>query len=188
MAERHDVASHDNARPPTRRVFLGAAAAAGMLVPAIPALAARAAARAGTPGERAVSLTSAATIPSTPSATISAFLGPDATGTQVIFPTSGYHSQWLTFQSVVGFNPSSIVNNSGSDIWVYCSESPDSPPITGPFCAFGTSLACYTFTSWLPVDGGTPDQGYVSAPYVPDMFFIQYNVNTGATQPPAPPS
>jgi hypothetical protein len=185
MAERHRTGSHDNVRRPTRRVFLGAAAVAGVLAPVGPALAASAPAR----GARAAGLVSAAAMPSSPSGTISAFTGLDATGTQVIFPTSGYHSEWIDFGSVVGFHPSSIINNSGSDIWIYDQENAAAgSTIAGPYCAFGTSLAYYNFISWMPVNSGTADQGYTSQTYQPGWFFIQYNVNTGATQPPAPPA
>jgi hypothetical protein len=118
-------------------------------------------ARTGEAGRSHSALT-AADLPSCPSATICAFTGPDATGTQANFPTSANHSQWIDFDSVVGFHPDSIINNSGSDIWVYDEQNADSGnPIAGPYCAFGTSLRDYTFTD--------------------------YNVNTCATPTSSPP-
>jgi hypothetical protein len=128
--------------------------------------------------------------PTCPSATICAFTGPNETGTQANFPTSANHSQWIDFDSVVGFHPDSIINNSGSDIWVYDEQNADSgSSIAGPYCAFGTSLGSgYTFTDWLQTNGGKSNQGYSSQSYQPGFFFIQYNVNTCGTQPPAPPA
>lgn len=180
MTERHYIKS-ENTRWPTRRVFLGAAAAVGVLAPAAPALAARAATR----GARAVDASAAA---SSVAGIISAFTGPDGAGDAVDFPTSAYHSEWLTFESVVGFNPGSLINDSGSAMWVYNAD-PGSALITGPYCAFGSSqMTPYTFVSWLGDNLGTADQSYVAEYYQPAWFFIQYNVNTGIVQPPAPPA
>ena len=139
--------------------------------------------------ERRPDLAAAAALPSCPSATICAFTGPAATGTQRNFSTSANHSQWIDFNSAAGFHPGSIINNSGSDIWVYDQQNADSgSTIAGPYCAFGTSLRFYTFTDWVQVNGGTTSQGYTAQTYQPGWFFIQYNVNTCATQPPAPPA
>jgi hypothetical protein len=111
-------------------------------------------------------------LPSCPTATICAFTGANGTGTQENFPTSSYHSAWINFTTAAGFHPESIIDNSGSDIWMYDQQAAQSGDTTaGPYCAFGTSLRSYTFTG-----------------YQPGWFFIQYNVNTCATQPPAPPS
>jgi hypothetical protein len=144
-------------------------------------------ARTGSAGRSHSALT-AADLPSCPSATICAFTGPDATGTQANFPTSANHSQWIDFDSVVGFHPDSIINNSGSDIWVYDEQNADSGnPIAGPYCAFGTSLRDYTFTDWVQNNLGTSSQSYSAESYQPGWFFIQYNVNTCATPTSSPP-
>jgi hypothetical protein len=144
-------------------------------------------ARTGSAGKSHSALT-AADLPSCPSATICAFIGPDATGTQASFPTSANHSQWIDFDSVVGFHPDSIINNSESDIWVYDEENADSGnPIAGPYCAFGTSQRDYTFTDWVQNNLGTSSQSYSAESYQPGWFFIQYNVNTCATPTSSPP-
>ena len=144
-------------------------------------------ARTGSAGRSHSALT-AADLPSCPSATICAFTGPDATGTQANFPTSANHSQWIDFDSVVGFHPDSIINNSGSDIWVYDEQNADAGnPIAGPYCAFGTSLRDYTFTDWVQNNLGTSSQSYSAESYQPGWFFIQYNVNTCATPTSSPP-
>jgi hypothetical protein len=130
----------------------------------------------------------AASLPACPSATICAFTGPDATGTQKNFPTSGYHSSWINFNTPVGFHPDSIINNSGSDIWVWDQQNErNGSSIAGPYCAFGTSQRDYTFTDWVQTNGGKPNQGYASQSYQPGWFFIQYNVNTCATPTSSPP-
>lgn len=148
------------------------------------AIAGTVAAQAGTATGDRPGLASAAALPSCPSATICIFSGSGATGTQVNFPTSGYHSAWLNFDSVPnGFHPNSLINNSGSDIWVYDAQGGD---VAGPYCALGTSLRAYTFTDWLPVNSGTPSEGYVTQTYQPGWFFINYNVNTCVGPVPTP--
>jgi hypothetical protein len=130
----------------------------------------------------------AAALPSCPSATICAFTGPDATGTQANFPTSANHSQWINFDAAAGFHPDSIIDNSGSDIWVYDQQNAEAGnPIAGPYCAFGTSQRDYTFTDWVETNGGTSSQGYSAESYQPGWFFIQFGVNTCATPTSSPP-
>ena len=73
----------------------------------------------------------------------------------------GYHSAWLRFTAVASFNPLSLIDNSGSDIWVYQDGS-------GEEC--------------IHADGS---QSFPNG-YIPDWFFIQYNVNT-CPFPPVPP-
>ena len=137
-------------------------------------------------GRPGVAPAGAAALPSCPSATICAFSGSNATGNEFSFPTSANHSQWINFSSVsqpngTPFHPNSIINNSNSDIWVYDAQG---GLVAGPYCALGTSLRAYTFSDWLPVNGGTapppspPAPGYTSQTYQPGWFFIQYNVNT----------
>jgi hypothetical protein len=127
-------------------------------------------------------------LPACATATICAFSGPNATGTEFSFPTSANHSQWINFSNVsqpsgTPFHPDSIINNSGSDIWVYDASG---GLVAGPYCALGTSLQAYTFSDWQPVNGGTappppsPSPGYTPAPYQPGWFFINFNVNTCA--------
>lgn len=166
------------------------AAQAGPVSPrAVPAKAALAkAARAGTVAERGSHAARAAALPSCPTATVCVFSGADATGTEEQFPTSQHHSAWMQFSSVVDFTPKSIIDNSGSDIWVF--DSTDSlaadhiaGPNAGPYCAFGTSQRDYTFSDWVPTGLHTANQGYQAVPYQPDEFFIQYNVNDCQTQP-----
>jgi hypothetical protein len=185
MAERDDSEGRDKAYGPTRRVFLGAAAAAGILAQTAPhALAATTAsqAKAGAASEGAAA--TAAALPSCPSGMVCAF---NSDGTQVNFPTSGNHSQWLSFNSVVGFNPVSIINNSGSDIWLYDFQAASSASRTGgPFPAFGTSLRQYQFNTWVPVSGGTSTQGYTETTYRPGWFFVQFGVNTCVGPVPTP--
>ena len=156
---------------------------------ALVAVAGTVAAQAGTGAAgRSHSALTAATLPSCPSATICVFSGQDATGTQQNFPTSANHSRWIAFSTVVGFPPESIINNSGSDIWVYDEANADAGnSIAGPYCAFGTSQRDYTFTDWVQTNGGTSSQGYSAQSYQPDNFFIQYNVNTCATPTSSPP-
>lgn len=109
---------------------------------------------------------------SCPAKTICAFSGASATGTEKKFATSAHHSSWDSFKSAAGFNPKSVIDNSGSDIWVYDQAAARAHhPKAGPYCAFGTSLRNYTFTG-----------------YTPSFFFIQFNKNTCATAAPAPPS
>lgn len=95
---------------------------------------------------------------SCPSRTVCAFPGHNWTGTPGDIPTADYHSRWIDFDSVVGFHPNSLIDNSGSDIWVIDRQS-------GVFaCILGGDEA--DFEGWQP-----------------GWFFIQYNVNTCATQP-----
>jgi hypothetical protein len=136
----------------------------------------------------------AAALPSCPSATICAFSGPDATGSEFTFPTGANHSAWIAFTKVsqasgTPTDPNSIINNSGSDIWVYDAIG---GKVAGPYCALGTSQRAYNFSDWLPVNGGTtppppsPSPGYTPQTYTPGWFFINYNVNT-CVGPPATP-
>lgn len=176
-----DGGDNQHSTTPTRRVFLGAAVAAGVL-----ARAAAPARGATVPGRaaRAESESPAATLPSCPSGMICAF---DADGTQVNFPTDGNSSKWIDFDSVVGFHPTSIINNSGSDIWLYDAAAEANGGTTGgPYPAFGTSLRQYTFTTWVPVHGGTSSQGYTAQTYQPGWFFINFGVNTCLGPAPTP--
>jgi Peptidase inhibitor family I36 len=125
--------------------------------------------------------------------TICAFSGPNGTGREFEFATSDNHSHWTDFKKVTHpsgaapFHPDSIINNSGSDIWVYDSAAAAKhSTVAGPYCAFGSdSTHIYNFSDWVPVDGGTKHQGYVTRAYQPGWFFIQYNVNACATRPSA---
>jgi hypothetical protein len=136
----------------------------------------------------------AASLPSCPKATICAFSGPNATGNEFRFPTSANHSKWIDFKKVSRpsgspFDPDSVIDNSGSDIFVYDANG---GKVAGPYCALGTRLRAYTFSDYLPVNGGTappppsPSPGYKSQAYHPGWFFIQYNVNTCADPEPSP--
>jgi hypothetical protein len=77
------------------------------------------------------------------------------------------------------FDPNSIINNSGSDIWIYDAEG---GLVAGPYCALATTLRAYTFSDWLPVIASsatpTPSPEYTPKAYTPGWFFINYNVNT----------
>ena len=130
----------------------------------------------------------AAALPSCPGATICAFSGPDATGHEFSFPTLANHSSWKEFEHVsqpsgTPFDPQSIINNSGSDIWAY---DVIGGKVAGPYCALGTDQRAYNFSDYLPVNGGTtppppsPSPGYTPQTYIPGWFFINYNVNTCA--------
>jgi hypothetical protein len=168
----------------TRWAAALAAVAAGV------AIAGTMAAQAGSPGAKGrpdpVPQEAAAALPSCPSATICAFSGPNATGNEFTFPTGANHSKWIDFSKVsqpngAPFHPNSIINNSNSDIWVYDVQG---GKVSGPYCALGTTLRAYTFSDWLPVNGGTtppppsPSPGYTAQAYQPGWFFINYNVNT----------
>ncbi len=129
-----------------------------------------------------------AVVATCPAATICAFSGTDETGTEAQFTTASSHSAWIDFDSVAGFHPASIIDNSGSDIWVYDQENAEAGvSIDGqPYCAFGTSLQGYTFYNYAL---NSPDcDCYTQTYYQPGWFFIQYNVNTCETQPPPPPA
>jgi hypothetical protein len=137
---------------------------------------------------------SAAALPSCPKATICAFSGPNATGKRFSFPTSANHSRWIDFSKVIRhkgspFHPDSIIDNSGSDIFLYDAQG---GKVAGPYCALGTRLRSYTFSDFVPVNGGTaappspPAPGYKARTYQPGWFFIQYNVNTCVGPEPTP--
>jgi hypothetical protein len=98
--------------------------------------------------------------------------------------------EWIDFDKAAGFHPTSIINNSQSDLWEYDEDLADAySPTAGPYCVFGSDLNnLYTFTDWTPVNGGTSSQGYTTDDYQPGWFFIQFKVNTCGTQPPPPPS
>lgn len=164
--------------------------AAVVIAAAVAAIAGTVVAQARTGTEsRPGQVSTTAALPVCPTATICAFSGANATGTEEDFATSAHHSAWISFKSVIGFNPASIIDNSGSDIWVYDqANAAAGSSIAGPYCAFGTSLREYTFTDWTQVNGGTSSQGYAAMSYKPDSFFIQYGVNTCATETPAPPA
>ena len=185
MTEREDIEGRDDVYGPTRRIFLGAAVAAGVLAgAAAPAQAASTAGRTAKGAESGRATATAASLPSCPSGMVCAF---SADGTQVNFPTSGNSSNWIDFDSVVGFHPTSIINNSGSDIWLYDAAAGSSGGTTGgPYPAFGTSLRQYTFTTWVPVNGGTSSQGYTAQTYQPGWFFINFGVNTCVGPAPTP--
>ena len=74
-------------------------------------------------------------------------------------------------------------------MWVYDAGG---GKVAGPYCALGTSLRAYTFSDYLPVNGGTappppsPAPGYTDQSYQPGWFFIQYSVNTCAVPVPKP--
>jgi hypothetical protein len=184
--ERHDdKESRDSHGGVSRRALLGAAAAAGVLAASAPA------ARAGAIARRAAGSADVAAdpdVPVCPSGSVCLFSGANGTGSYVSFTTASYHSQWYDFDSVPGgFHPNSIINNSGSDIWVYDLENAQAGGTTatlaGPFPAFGAGQTVYNFSTWLPVNPGASDQGYTPAAYQPGWFFVNYNVNTCATPP-----
>lgn len=138
----------------------------------------------------------AARVPTCPTATICAFNGPNATGAEFTFPTSANHSQWISFNQVSQasgstFHPNSIINNSGSDVWVF---DWGAGLVGGPYCALGTNLRPYTFSGWQPVNGGTappppsPTPAYTPATYQPGWFFVNLNVNTCAAVPTPTPT
>ncbi len=172
----------------TRSVVAAVAVVAGAAMAAIAG--AQAGARtAGTPVPAPA--VAAASLPPCPSRTVCIFKDANAGGAQVNFATSDYHSAWIRFRSVPnGFSPDSIIDNSGSDVWVYDASG---GLVAGPYCLLGTSLISYnTNSDWLPINGGTapppptPSPEYTPEPYQPGWFFIQYNVNTCATPPPTP--
>jgi hypothetical protein len=175
-----------------------AAVLAGAAVVAAVAGTVAAQARTGAKGRPDPVVQAVATLPQCPkdgttTPSICIFSGPNATGTQLDFPTSGYHSQWINFDSVNngnGFHPNSLIDNSGSDIWVYDAGG---GKVAGPYCILGTSQRVYnTGTDWVPVNGGTapppptPSPDYTPQAYQPGWFFIQYNVNACTTPPPTP--
>jgi hypothetical protein len=98
---------------------------------------------------------------SCPSRTVCVFSGFNEIGSEGHIPTPEYHSTWFSFETIPGvdFDPNSVVDNSGSDIWVLQSQTGDY------LCIFGGEGVNFS--------GGPPD-----------MFFIQYNVNTCETYPP----
>lgn len=106
--------------------------------------------------------------PRCPNATICVFSGAAATGTEREFRTSAYHSAWINFDRAAGFHPRSIIDNSGSDIWVYDARTA-TVAAGGPHCELGRGSHPGTF-----------------AGYQPGWFFIQYNVDTCGIRPPVP--
>jgi hypothetical protein len=144
-----------------RPIFTGGAvavlaAAAALLAPAAAGASAHGAARLAPKIERITNR-------SCPSRTVCTFSETGQRGAQGNIYVPDYHSAWINFTSVTSFDPGSLWDNSGSDIWVAFSDN---------------SEECFT-------DGDTPNFG--SGPGDPNGFFIQYNVDTCATLPPAPP-
>jgi hypothetical protein len=91
---------------------------------------------------------------------VCAFTGSNYAGTEQCFPTADYHSKWIDFDSVVGFHPNSLADDSNSDIWLKDAQ-------TGAYTCLLGGYGISEFINWQP-----------------GWFYIQYNVNTCATPPP----
>lgn len=138
----------------TRRTAVALIAAGTILSPAIGATAAQAA---STPTPAAAGQPDVAC----PSRTICAWSGINYTGSRTgSFATSDYHSHYYQWTAVVGFNPGSIDDNSGSIIWVSSGGAPT--------CVNKGGWNLYNDYSW---------------------FWVSYNVGScnGAQSPGNPP-
>jgi hypothetical protein len=91
---------------------------------------------------------------------VCAFTGINYLGTEQCFPTADYHSKWIDFDSVAGFHPDSVIDNSNSDIWLKDAQN-------GAYTCLLGGYGIAQFINWQP-----------------GWFYIQYNVNTCATPPP----
>jgi hypothetical protein len=62
--------------------------------------------------------------------TICVWQGVDYSGQEVVITPSAFSGEWYRFDAVAGWNPGSLINNSGSLIWTYDAT----PPTKGPWC------------------------------------------------------